>query len=139
MVDEIYQKALLRLAANATGAGVISNPDIQLTLDNPTCGDRVTVQLRATDGQVTEFAHDTRACMLCQASISLIGQYIDGCSARDLSAIREQVWTMLNDNTEEVRFEWPELEQFRAVADYKSRHFCILLPFDVLIEALGKI
>ncbi len=137
MVDELYQKALLRLAANATGAGSLDNPDVELTLDNPTCGDRVAVQLKLADGHITEFAHDTRACMLCQAAVSMIGQYAEGLGADDLISMRAKLQQLLQKEAAEIDFEWPELSSFAAVADHKSRHFCVLLPFDVLIKALG--
>lgn len=139
MVDELYQKALLRLAANATGAGSIDTPDVELTLDNPTCGDRVSVQLKVTDGHITEFAHDTRACMLCQAPVSMIGQYIDGLGSTELGVMRDKMQQLLKTPEAEIDADWPELASFKAVADHKSRHFCVLLPFDVLIEALGGV
>jgi hypothetical protein len=33
---------------------------------------------------------------------------------------------------------WPELEMFRPVSGVKSRHECVLLPFDALREALDQ-
>jgi NifU-like protein involved in Fe-S cluster formation len=46
MSDPLYAKPLLRLAANAIGAGRLNPHDAEGHAHNPTCGDRVSVTLR---------------------------------------------------------------------------------------------
>lgn len=47
--DPLYRREILRLAADAMGAGHLPSPDATATAHNPACGDRVTVEL-AVDG-----------------------------------------------------------------------------------------
>ena len=49
MSDPLYRKAVLRLAANATGAGRLPDPHGTGTAHNPTCGDRVIVEMSPYD------------------------------------------------------------------------------------------
>ncbi|MDF2368402.1 Fe-S cluster assembly sulfur transfer protein SufU [Sneathiella sp.] len=136
MIDELYQKSLLRLAANATGDGRIDNPDAEETADNPTCGDRITLQIRMNESNITELKHHNRSCMLCQASASMIGEHAVGKSLEDILQTRENLHSMLQGGTIPDTSEWKELELFNVVAAHKSRHHCVLLPFDALIRAL---
>jgi hypothetical protein len=46
MSDPLYHKDLLRLAADATGAGRLAFPDASGLAYNPACGDKVVVDLR---------------------------------------------------------------------------------------------
>jgi len=136
VIDELYQKNLLRLAANATGDGTLDNPDAEETLDNPTCGDRITIQIRLKENEIRELNHQNRSCMLCQASASLIGKHAIGKNLEDILETRQNLQSMLHGAPLQDTSEWKELEYFNVVALHKSRHHCVLLPFDALIRAL---
>ncbi len=136
MIEELYQKSLLRLAANATGDGRLESPDAEETLDNPTCGDRITMQIRLIENDIAELKHQNRSCMLCQASASMIGEHAQGKTLEDILQTRENLQSMLQGTASPGTSEWKELEFFNVVAAHKSRHNCVLLPFDALIRAL---
>ncbi|MBL4906425.1 MAG: iron-sulfur cluster assembly scaffold protein [Sneathiella sp.] len=136
MIEELYQKNLMRLAANATGAGSLENPDAQGTLDNPTCGDRITIQVKLEDGHITDLAHDNRACMLCQAAASLLAENAIGLNLADVDGIRSSVKQLLETGDGAASLPWEELTYFTPVKDHKSRHICVLLPFNALSDIL---
>lgn len=136
MIQELYQKNLMRLAANATGAGTIENPDAEGTLDNPTCGDRITIQVKLEDGRITELAHENRACMLCQASASLLAENAVGLSIQDIETVQSSVRQLLTTGDNSGNLPWEELSYFAPVKDHKSRHICVLLPLNALHDIL---
>lgn len=138
MSDDIYQKDLLRLAAEATGAGRLDAPDASVTLDNPLCGDRVTLDVTLDpSGRVAEVGHHVRACVLCQASASIVGGQAAGESAAGLRAVASALETMLEGGAPPPdEGKWSDLQAFAPVAGHKSRHACVLLPFDALGQAL---
>ena len=57
MSDPLYRKELLRLAADARGAGRLTRPHGTATAHNPACGDRVTVDVALEDGRIAALAH----------------------------------------------------------------------------------
>ena len=59
--DPLYRKALLRLAADATGAVRMPAPDAAATAANPACGDTVTVEIALDGNRVAALAHETRS------------------------------------------------------------------------------
>ena len=65
-------REILRLAADAAGAGRLAHPGGSATVHNPACGDRVTVELALADGRITALAHHTQACVLTQASAAIL-------------------------------------------------------------------
>ena len=56
MQDDLYHQAILDLARQATGHGRLETPQASVRVDNPLCGDRVTLDLDMADGRVGAFA-----------------------------------------------------------------------------------
>ena len=134
MSDLLYSKDVLRLAAEAKGAGRLSHTDGTYAEHNPACGDRATVDLRVENGRVAAMAHDTKACVLAQASASILGAGLQGCTLADVKALRTQIVDMLKGSA-------PPKEPFgrygalNEAASFPSRHRCVLLPVDAAIKA----
>jgi nitrogen fixation NifU-like protein len=139
MSDDIYQKALMRLAADATGAGTLNHPDASVTVDNPLCGDRITLEVKLDEsGKVSEVAHHVRACVLCQASASVVGAHAAGHTGEDVKSVAKALEEALKGRGPMPNGDWQGLEAFAPVAGHKSRHACVMLPFNALIEALHE-
>ncbi len=140
MSDDLYQTRLMRLAADATAAGRLDSPDASVTLDNPMCGDRITIDLCLDEkGRITDLAQEARACVLCQASASIVGGHAKGHTADELGEVTAHLERMLKDGTALPGDpEWRDLSEFVPVHDHRSRHNCVLLPFNAVIQALKE-
>ncbi|MCW5730187.1 MAG: iron-sulfur cluster assembly scaffold protein [Alphaproteobacteria bacterium] len=139
MSDDIYQMDLLRLAGDAHGHGRLASPTASVTVDNPLCGDRVTLDLEMTDGKVSAIGHEVKACLLCQASASLLGRHAPGRTVAELHEAAARVAAMLRQpDATELPPGWSGIESLKPAARIRSRHACVLLPFRALTEALEK-
>ena len=78
MTDELYHRAILDLARQAGGTPRLEAPDASVTVDNPLCGDRVTLDLTLADGRVGAIGHKVRGCLLCQAAAAVIAARAPG-------------------------------------------------------------
>jgi NifU-like protein involved in Fe-S cluster formation len=137
MSDPLYAKDLLRLAANATGTGRLSPCDAHGSAYNPTCGDRVSVTLRLDDaGRIADMAHETQACVLAQASASILGSHLAGASAAAVQDLRAQVASMLRDGVVPPA-PFGDYSALAGAATYRNRHTCVLLPIDAVLDALS--
>jgi len=136
MSDPLYGKPLLRLAADAIGAGRLAEFDAQATTYNPACGDRISVTLRSDEfGHITALGHETHACVLTQASASILAAHAPGMDQLRLRALREEVAGMLRGDGA-VTPPFQDYEVLKPAAIYRNRHICILLPIDAALEAL---
>ncbi len=137
MSDELYQRAIMDRAKAAAHSGRLPSPDATATVDNPLCGDRVTIDLKLEGGRITDIRHHVRGCALCQASASVMSEAALGQTAGGIKTARDQLKSMLGGG-EPPGARWQELGIFTPVRRYKSRHECVLLPFDALSQALGS-
>ena len=132
--DPLYTTDVLRLAAEARGAGRLPVPHGTHTEHNPACGDRSTVDLTVVSGRVAAIAHDTKACVLAQASASILGAALPGRSYDDLVKLKAQVADMF-ENRKPPAEPFSPYAVLSGVALYLSRQKCVLLPIEAARKA----
>ena len=133
MSDQLYQDRIVALAKARNGAGKLVSPTRSARRDNPLCGDRVTVDVRLQDGRIAEIAHQVRGCLLCQASASALASVAVGKDAAGIETVRHDAERAIG---REAGTAGEPFAAFAPVAAHKSRHECVLLPFEALKEAL---
>ncbi len=135
--DDLYQRAIVDLAKSGKGAGRLEAPQASVVVDNPLCGDRITLDLALDGDRVSAVAHKVRGCLLCQAAAAAFGANAVGRTPAALRETAANVAAMLKGHPLPADA-WPELAAFEPVRGYKSRHECVLLPFEALTEALDQ-
>ncbi|HEY1708450.1 MAG TPA: iron-sulfur cluster assembly scaffold protein [Rhizomicrobium sp.] len=138
MSDPLYRRELIRLAADAHGAGTLPAPDVTGSAFNPACGDRVSVTLTLSDGRITGVGHETRACVLTQASASILGSALEGHTRADVEVLRAALVRMLATDGPPPGAPFDVYSVFDGVAGHPARHRCVLLPVDAVLGAFGK-
>ena len=139
MLNDVYNKRILELAADIPRQGRLAAPDASATAHSRLCGSTVTIDLAMRDGKVVDFAHDVKACALGQASSSIMARNIIGSTPEELRHIREIVRKMLKENGAPPMGKWADIAVLEPVRDYKARHASTLLTFDAVVDAVGQI
>lgn len=138
MSDPLYRKDLLRLAADAHGTGRLAAPDVSGFAFNPACGDKVVVDLNISNGRIAAFAHETKACILAQASSSILGANLGGNDMSTVKELYDRVADMLESGAAPPPPPFRSYAVLSGAAEYRSRHRCVLLPLEAILDALGK-
>ncbi|WGF88651.1 iron-sulfur cluster assembly scaffold protein [Marinivivus vitaminiproducens] len=136
--DALYQKALIEKAREARSAPRLDDADVTLRLDNPLCGDRVELDLKLANGHVGAIGHKVRGCALCQAAAVILAERAPGKPPEAVHAVLERVRAYLAEGRDLDLPDWPELELFLPVRPARSRHRCVTLPFEALVQALDR-
>jgi len=134
MSDPLYKKPLLRLAADAAGAGRLAEPDCTGAAHNPACGDKVTADLVLENGRIKAIALETKACILTQASASILGADAAGLNRGEIADLHVQIARMLEGGHKPAA-PFDVYKHFDGVAEHKSRHRCVLLPIEAVLRA----
>jgi NifU-like protein involved in Fe-S cluster formation len=139
VIDDIYNRRVLELAANIPRLGRLASPDATAKAHSRLCGSTVVVDIRVRDGRVVDFAHDVKACALGQASSSLMARHVVGATAEELLELRDAMTRMLKANGPAPDGKWADFAVLEPVRSYKARHASTLLTFDAVVDALGQI
>jgi nitrogen fixation NifU-like protein len=134
---DLYHERLVALARAADGAGRLDQPARAGEADNPLCGDRVRITLRLAGDRIETLAHETRGCLLCAAAAAAIGRHAPGIAPAELLAVGARLRDWLKSDAAPPDGAWPELADFAPVRAVRSRHDCVLLPFEAVRNALG--
>ena len=137
MSDDLYAKELLRWAADAGRAGHLPEPKRAATVNNAMCGDKVTMEFAVDPThEITDCRHDTKACVLTQASAAIVAANADGETADSLARLKSKVTAMLKEGADAPSGKWSAYAIFAPVREHKSRHTCVLLPLEAAEKAL---
>jgi NifU-like protein involved in Fe-S cluster formation len=139
MLNDVYNARILDLAGNIPRLGRLATPDASATAHSKLCGTTVTVDLKMKDGEVTDFAHDVKACALGQASSSIMARHVVGSKPDELRNLRDTVRKMLKENGPPPTGKWADIAVLEPVRDYKARHASTMLTFDAVVSALDQI
>jgi NifU-like protein involved in Fe-S cluster formation len=139
MINEVYNSKILELAGNIPRLGRLDAPDATATAHSKLCGSTVTVDLAMAGDEITDFAHEVKACALGQASSSIMARNVIGAKADELRELRETVRRMLKENGAPPAGKWGDVAVLEPVRDYKARHASTLLTFDAVVDAINQI
>lgn len=139
MLDDVYNRRILELAADIPRQGRLPHPDASATAHSKLCGSTVTVDLSMNGDVVTDFAHEVQACALGQASSSIMARNVVGSTASELREMREAVRRMLKEQGAPPAGKWEDLRVLEPVRDYKARHASTMLTFDAVVDAISQI
>jgi NifU-like protein involved in Fe-S cluster formation len=133
----IYNARMLRLAAEAVGAGRLAERDASAEIVNPTCGDRITVDVRTAGARIAAIGYEVHACVLAQASASLLGRHAVDRTAAEIADVAAQIEAMLRAERDAPGGDWSDYAALEPVRAHKSRHECVMLPLRGLLAALA--
>jgi NifU-like protein involved in Fe-S cluster formation len=139
MINEVYNKRIIELAGNIPRLGRLPDAQASATAHSKLCGSTVTVDVKMEGDEITDFAHEVKACALGQASSSIMARHVIGAKADELRNLREMVRKMLKENGAPPDGKWADIAVLEPVRDYKARHASTMLTFDAVVDAVNQI
>ncbi|MEZ4362772.1 MAG: SUF system NifU family Fe-S cluster assembly protein [Kofleriaceae bacterium] len=137
MSAALYHATILDHDRHPRCAGPLPGATHEATLDNPLCGDVVTMRLVVEGDRVTAAAFEGRGCALSRASASLWSELAHGCTPAELRARLETFARFVAEPVDApVPAELGELAALAGVRAVKARRGCATLPSRALAAAL---
>ena len=138
-LDELYEAIILDHYRNPRNSGPVDDPDIDLEVNNPFCGDEFHIQLKVDGNSVSEVGINGRGCAISQASASLLAELVQGKSYADVNAAVDSVRRLLKGEeiTEEEQDILGDIEALGGVRKFPVRIKCALLSWVGLDDALA--
>ena len=134
MSAPLYNKDILRLAASVPHHQRLADAQASVEKRSPTCGSRVTADVRMEGGKLAAMGLDVKACALGQASAALMAAQAIGMTADELEEARDKLTAYLAGQSEDLDF-WPGLAVLAPARGYPARHASIRLGFEAIAEA----
>jgi nitrogen fixation NifU-like protein len=135
----LYRDVILDHYKNPRNARELAEHNRDGRCKNPSCGDRITIQLQLSDGRVSEVGFIGVGCAISQASASMMGQAIKGQPlervAEIAAAFREMI---LGRNEAPSQERLGDLVTMQGVARLHARVKCAMCGWSALEAALEQ-
>ncbi|MEX0299244.1 MAG: iron-sulfur cluster assembly scaffold protein [Kordiimonas sp.] len=134
-MTELYSTEILRWTTRIPHTERLEVADATVVKTSRICGSRITADAMFTEGRISAFGQEVKACALGQATAAIVGQNVLGLNEAELSDIAERFRHMVKTGEADFPEKWKELALLSPVKDHPGRHGSVMLPFDML-EAL---
>ena len=89
--ENLYEEHILGHFDEPYHRGRLEEPTLRGTGQNPLCGDQVWFDISVEpDGRISEAFFEARGCVISEAAASILCEYIEGKSVRDMERMREE-------------------------------------------------
>jgi nitrogen fixation NifU-like protein len=133
VIQDFYKEILLDHYQRPRNQRELEDADIHEHLNNPLCGDQVTVYANLRDGAVAEVAFTGRGCSISQASASMLTEHLAGTSREEAESKIEAFLEMMRTQERE---ELGELAALKGVVQTPNRIRCATLAWDAFKSGL---
>tara|TARA_B100000214_G_scaffold214763_1_gene156029 strand:- start:84 stop:491 length:408 start_codon:yes stop_codon:yes gene_type:complete len=128
---------IIKIASDTSNNKVIKHYTDIAKQKNPLCGDHIEIKLNIYENQIIDFAYQTKSCVFCQASASMLSKKTikkDIISTKKFLMIAEKLFE--NDKIS-LNSEWKTLKKIFNKKNL-SRKECLLLPIRALLKIIKQ-
>jgi nitrogen fixation protein NifU and related proteins len=133
VLQDFYKEVVLDHYQRPRNRGSLEGADIEEHLNNPLCGDEVTVYANLQDGKVIELSFTGRGCSISQASASMLAERLQGKSREEAGAEIEAFLEMMRTEENE---ELGELAALKGIIQTPNRIRCATLAWAAFRQGL---
>ena len=135
-LSDLYNARIMELAAAIPPATKLDDPDGSALAHSKLCGSTIAVDLKMQGRTVAEYGQTVKACLLGQASASVMASKIVGTDEAEIRQVAADMRRMLKENGPPPAGRWADLAVLEPVRAVKARHTSTLLVFEAVVRAL---
>ncbi len=124
---------------NPRNKGAVEGDALTVDMNNPTCGDRIQLQLQVEDGVVKDAKFDGEGCSISMASASMMTQAIKGKNIHDaLNMSKTFSNMMLGEDVDTEEADFGDIEALQGVSQFPARIKCATLAWKAMEKGVHE-
>ncbi|MCM3739327.1 SUF system NifU family Fe-S cluster assembly protein [Oceanobacillus luteolus] len=138
-LDSLYRQVIMDHYKNPKNKGLADGGSLTVDMNNPTCGDRIQLQLQIEDGVVKSARFDGEGCSISMSSASMMTQAIKGKPIDDALAMSELFSDMmLGKEVDTEGFDLGDIIALQGVSKFPARIKCATLAWKALEKGVQE-
>ncbi|CAH1200413.1 Zinc-dependent sulfurtransferase SufU [Paenibacillus plantiphilus] len=134
-LDDLYRRVIMDHYKNPRNQGTLDEEAVTVNLNNPTCGDRIQLQMQLEDGIVKQAKFSGEGCSISLSSASMMTEAVKGKSYDEALALADKFSEFIKG--EDVEFEELEdIEALSGVSKFPARIKCATLAWNALRKGI---
>lgn len=136
-LDDLYRRVIMDHYKNPRNRGTFDDDEsVQVDLNNPTCGDRITLQMKVSDGVIEAARFVGEGCSISMASASMMTDAVKGKTLDEAVKMADQFSALMQGHYEE--FEYEDIEALSGVNKFPARIKCAMLAWNALKKGASQ-
>ncbi|UHA72408.1 Fe-S cluster assembly sulfur transfer protein SufU [Paenibacillus sp. 481] len=134
-LDDLYRRVIMDHYKQPRNRGSFEADAVTIDLNNPTCGDRISLQLKVEDGIVQDARFTGEGCSISMSSASMMTDAVKGKTFAEALELAERFSLMVKG--EDVTFdEYEDIEALSGVNKFPARIKCATLAWNALRKGI---
>jgi nitrogen fixation NifU-like protein len=135
-LDELYRRVIMDHYKNPRNRGTFDQSAVTIDLNNPTCGDKISLQLQVEDGRVKDAKFVGEGCSISLSSASMMTEAVKGKTLEEAMGLAANFSGLMKG--EEVQFDYEDLEALAGVNKFPARIKCAMLAWNALKKGIEQ-
>ncbi|MDB5055944.1 MAG: nitrogen fixation protein NifU [Bacilli bacterium] len=135
-LDDLYRRVIMDHYKTPRNRGSIESNAVSIELNNPTCGDKITLQLQIEDEKVVNAKFIGDGCSISLSSASMMTDAVKGKSLDEALQIAEDFSSLMKGQN--VEFEYEDIEALSGVNKFPARIKCATLAWNALRKGIEQ-
>ena len=136
-LDDLYRRVIMDHYKTPRNQGEIDSNAVTIDLNNPTCGDRISLQMEIEDGVVKQAKFRGEGCSISMASASMMTEAVKGKKLDEALAMADKFSEMMKGAS--VTFdEYEDIEALTGVSKFPARIKCPTLAWNALRKGVAE-
>jgi len=134
-LDDLYRRVIMDHYKNPRNRGKFDASEaVTIDLNNPTCGDKISLQMQVEDGTVKDAKFVGEGCSISMSSASMMTDAVKGKSLDEALQMAEKFSGLMKG--EDVEFEYEDIEALSGVNKFPARIKCATLAWNALRKGI---
>lgn len=136
-LDDLYRRVIMDHYKTPRNRGQFNAEDaVSIELNNPTCGDKITLQLQIVDGVIQNAKYTGDGCSISMSSASMMTDAVKGKTLEESLQIAEDFSELMKGQS--VEFEYEDIEALSGVNKFPARIKCATLAWNALRKGIEQ-
>jgi nitrogen fixation NifU-like protein len=136
-LDDLYRRVIMDHYKTPRNRGTFDSSEaVTINLNNPTCGDTISLQLQIEDGKVKDAKFTGEGCSISLSSASMMTDAVKGKTVEEAHEMAESFSGLMKGQN--VEFEYEDIEALSGVNKFPARIKCATLAWNALRKGIEQ-
>lgn len=133
-LDDLYRRVIMDHYKTPRNNGIYDDDAIVVEMNNPTCGDTISLQLKVKDGIIEGAKFKGEGCSISLASASMMTDAVKGKTFDEALQIAQDFSGLMKG--QETEFEYEDIHALSGVTKFPARIKCATLAWNAMKKGI---
>lgn len=137
-LDTLYRQVIMDHYKNPKNRGTLEDESLTVDMNNPTCGDRIQLQMELEDGVVKDAKFLGEGCSISMSSASMMTEAIKGKTVDKAVEMSHAFSDMMMGKEVDMDEEFGDIMALQGVSKFPARIKCATLAWKAMEKGVRE-